>query len=726
MQCKFLLFKNEVKYMFKSKSIILLILATYIALVMGINSINMTNDFDLFYIRRTPSVISFSSAKFGATIASILFSLFTVLTLDKDRRKRSKTIVESNIDYLDIIKTRIISIVFYAIVTTIIGMLIVMSIQKIVYGIPTEISPYIFSYFMVFFPTLLFSILIIAGFYLMTESIDIGIITFGIIFIKSLTSNNYLFTWIDTNIDIISDFSGIGPVSQSVIYNRILWLFISLAILSIGLLFRRRYGFGASSSFLVNIKNKGILILVILTVLGSGFAYAKEPYTMDLIKNFNISIDRDIYLEGIHPEVDFDSENSEMSACVSYDFLNRGSNTIKFNVNEGLKIKSIKVNGEEIEYKKIKDENIIELAIPNTERVNIVISYEGRVKYEKNGVGRSMPGYISKESIYLLEVSNWIFRPLVEEGNIIDISGYYTAPDHLTMVTPGRLIDVEEVNGRKKWIFEYRSHTFDIGAFGSDYKKSEIQIENMIIEFYYTTRHEEYVKNMKIQEHIENMAKYYIENIGEYYSREYPLKIAEVPLYKRGGHSSENVITFSENAINRDNSMYSIFDKNGEIEDFRKVDIYANDINLIAHEMAHQWWGTGVNVIEDTPWSSEGLANYFSYKYIQREFGDIPSNVFLMAWERRVDELKNYYYIKNDDMKERLNKDFIRSLEMEKRQSELYYLMPLKLLKGEEIQGERVFLEGIQRVYRDHLLKNLTYHEFLKEMNLTEEALEIE
>lgn len=467
-------------------------------------------------------------------------------------------------------------------------------------------------------------------------------------------------------------------------------------------------------------KSKGLVVLTILVILGSGFTYAKEPYTMELMDDLDISIDENIYLDGIYPEIKFDTENGVMDAHISYDFVNNGSNKINFNTNDGLKIKSLKVNGKDLAYQKNKNKSVIEVSIPDVEKINIEIIYSGKVKCDKDGVGGSMPGYISRESIYLLEVSNWIFRPLVAEADMIDICGHYIAPDYLTMVVPGKLVDVETIDGNKKWIFEYSSHTVDIGAFAARYEKTQIEVNNMTIEFYYTPKHKEYVDNMKIAEHIKGIMEYYVQNIGEYYSNEYPLKIAEVSIYRRGGHSSENVITFSENTINRDISMYSILNKNGDIEDLWKVDIYADDLNLIAHEMAHQWWGTGVNVIKDTPWSSEGLANYFSYKYIQKEFGDmVSSNVFLGAWKRRVDELKNYYYIKNDDMKEKLNEKFIKSLEMEKRKAELYYLMPLKFVKGEEIQGEKVFLEGIQGVYRRHLLKDLTYDDFLQEMNLT-------
>ena len=135
---------NEIKYMFKSKIIIILILITCIILAIGVNSLNMTNDFKLFYLKRTSSTISFNSAKFGAEICSMLFALFTALTLDKDKRNKSKSIIESNLNYLSIVKIRIISIVFYAVLTTIMGMAMVMIVQKVKYGIPIDIYYYLF------------------------------------------------------------------------------------------------------------------------------------------------------------------------------------------------------------------------------------------------------------------------------------------------------------------------------------------------------------------------------------------------------------------------------------------------------------------------------------------------------------------------------------------------------------------------------------------------------
>ena len=50
------------------------------------------------------------------------------------------------------------------------------------------------------------------------------------------------------------------------------------------------------------------------------------------------------------------------------------------------------------------------------------------------------------------------------------------------------------------------------------------------------------------------------------------------------------------------------------------ANILLHDLDIIAHEMAHQWWGTGVSLTTDGSFSDEGLAEYSSYKYIQNEF----------------------------------------------------------------------------------------------------------
>lgn len=717
------LLKNEIKFMLKSKSTILLIIVACIAMTIGINSVNMSNDFDLFYIRRSSSTVSFGSAKFGASICSMLFGLFTVMTLDKDKRKRSKAIVESSQSYYKLVIIRILSIVSCELLVTLLGMVAVMTIQISLFGLFIDISCYLFNYFALFFPSLLISTLLITGLYLLTDSLDISFITLGIIFIKSLTSNNYLFTWVQSNIDIISDFVGIQPVGNTILYNRLLWLLICISIFCLGLLFKRRYELNLLDSFSINMKNKGLILVLVVALLGSGFTYVKEPYTMDLSRSFEVVIDEDIFLASLSPRVIFNNEKGEMKGEVTYGFANKGATHIKFNTNEGLKINSINVNGNEIEYT-VKKGNIIEIPIPNEKIIEITISYEGKIKTHKNSVGRGMPGYISKDSIYLLENSNWIFRPLVKNEDSIRISGYYIAPEYLTMVVPGVLTGTETKEKTKKWMFEYESHTADIGAFAGKYNKAQIDFGNMDVEFYYSPRHEKYVKAMRIEEYIKDIMKYYTENIGEYYSEVYPLKIVEVALYKRGGHSSENVITISENMLNRDESMYSIIDDDGT--QYIKKDTFIQDISVIAHEMAHQWWGTGVNVVESSPWSSEGLAQYTSYKYIQDEFGDMESQLFLSRWESRVRELKNYYYINNTEMLDKVNEKYRESLEMEKLQSELYYLMPIKLLRGEEAIGEEEFLKRLRSVYRNHLLKDLTYDEFLKEMSLSEEVLKVD
>lgn len=719
------LLRNELKLQLKSKTTLLVMLVAWLVMGIGINSLNFSNDFSLYYINKSSSTIAFASAKFAASICALLFGLYTALALDKDKRSRSKAIIASNQSYYHLFILRMGAIIIIELMVTLGGMVLVMGMQQLIYGIPIQVPHYLFNYFVVFFPTLLFSTLIIGGLYLLTDSLDISLITLGVISVQSLLSSNYLLTWVQTNLEILSDFAGIQPVGKTILYNRLLWCLISIAIFCLGSLFKRAYGFNWWHSLLINTRSKGLVLILLLALLGSGFTYLREPYTMELARDLG-PIEERVALIGLRPQVIFNSEKGTMWAEVAYEFENRGADRIKFSTNGGLNIDGIKVNGQGVPYQRDWEKNLVEVPIPNGKEIEVVITYGGTIKTHKNGVGRGMPGYISKDSIYLLENVNWILRPWVKKGDSIGITGSYTAPQELTMVVPGVLLNTTTKEGMKTWEFTYESHTADLGAFGGKYQKSEIAFENMKVEFYYAPHHKDYIQRMEMEAHIQEIMKYYTEQIGPYYSEIYPLKIAEVALYKRGGHSSENVITISENMLNRDGQMAEMMDPGSVDFSPMRMDVFMNDISTIAHEMAHQWWGTGVNVVEESPWSSEGLAQYCAYKYIQSSFGEMESSLFLSRWHSRVSELRNYYYLNHSEMLDKVKESYGAALAAEKLQAELYYLMPMKLIQGEATMGESEFLERLRDVYQNHLLKDLTYEAFLNEMKLSEEDMEIE
>jgi aminopeptidase N len=63
--------------------------------------------------------------------------------------------------------------------------------------------------------------------------------------------------------------------------------------------------------------------------------------------------------------------------------------------------------------------------------------------------------------------------------------------------------------------------------------------------------------------------------------------------------------------------------------------------SLIAHELAHQWWGNMVTCRDwGHFWLNEGFANFMAAAYMQHRFGDTAYRERVDAWKRRVEKLR--------------------------------------------------------------------------------------
>jgi len=351
------------------------------------------------------------------------------------------------------------------------------------------------------------------------------------------------------------------------------------------------------------------------------------------------------------------------------------------------------------------------------------MSYAGKIKYP-SAVG--FPGYISEESIYLLEQSHWIFEPLTASKGMIEIAGSVTAPEDLVVVVPGKQTVVLEEQGRRTLKYSALSNSFSPGVFAGDYEVKKMRAGSTEVEFYYSPKHRAYIETLEIENHICNIVAYYEKNMGSYPYQEYPLKIVETSIYKPGGHSTLNIVTVSEHVFNRemDREVRERSDSFSPDPTSPKGITFVQDIDLLAHEIAHQWWGTGVRVEEDSPWSSEGFACYMPYKYITEEFGPGTSAYIPEMWRNRVNSLENSYYYTNPEMLENLPEKQRQIYELQTLKAELYCQMPLQLMRAEELLGEDIFFARLSEIYAEYRFKSLSYEEFLSSVELSKDDLE--
>lgn len=721
-----LLLKNELRIFFKNKIVLASIFLIILVTITGINSIENSNAMSLHGLMKSTVTVAFGSAKYGSMIGAFVLSFLTIFTLNKDKRKKSEEIINSCTNSTTLISVRLISILILAVIVSFVSMLLVFFTQKLVIGIEPDFSVYLYTFSLMMLWTLVISILLSAGLYLLIDSFDISFLVSIIIFFTGISSSNYLLKWVTPSVMVFSDFGGFSPCGKFIVYSKLLWTIISISIFLIGILFQRRCSEGLLKSFKLNTKtslSKLTVFALIICLTSSIVLYIKEPYISKskLLADNNLVNSKEFTLYEINPEISLDTDKARLTATVNYRFSNTGKeSSINFVKNDGLEISKIIVNNyatpfEEDNLKK----DVIQVPVPKDKDISIQISYEGEIKDLSAGF---LSGYIGKESIYLLENSNWLLTPVTSINEFINSCGKITAPADLCVIPPGKLENVTNLVNAKTWEYKIKTNSLDFGIFAGKYTKTVLKAGDVDIEFYYSPKHEKYIKNTNMQNYICDIVSFYEESFGPYYTNEYPLKIVETSIYKTGGHSSTNVVTVSEYMFNRNKVCTT-----DNFENPYTLDTFMHDIEIIAHEISHQWWGTGVNAANEPPWSNEGLANYSAYKYISKEFPeDIVYGFTLSPWEWYVNKIEKGYYYNHKDELNNLKPDLKYRFEMEMLKAALYYKMPLCLIKGEKKLGEENFLNVLSKIYKDYANKSITFNEFLNTANLEKEDIGLE
>lgn len=720
---------NEIKILSRSKLAWMSIFLTVLATVLGLNALDYTNERSLVGLAKTPITVALGPAQYASIAGSLLFAVLTFMLLSKDHRHNSKTLLDTSRNYSQVLLYRTVAVLFYGIFTVMLGAVASYGVQVFILKVPFDPVVSLSCLLAITLAGIFFTVLICSGLYLITESLDVSFLTYCVLFFISIGSSSYLLKWVQAPAVVYSDFGGVFPVFKFVLYNRLFWVFVSIAIFVVGLLCRRRYELSLSLALKLNAKQFWIPCLTVLLLGVSLFLYLNEPYIYrnDSVFENELKIDENVKLTKISSDVHLFPVNQSLSAKVCYEFETK-SNTeyIDFITNQGMNIKNLTVNGVDASgsFTPIKGTDKIRVEVPaEAKNITIYIDYAGRVKCPSE---TGFPGYISKESIYLLENSHWIFEPLTDSKGMIEIWGSVTAPKNLVIVVPGKLTGVLEEHDSKTWEYSALSTGFSPGIFAGNYTVKKMFTGNTEIEFYCSPKHRTYIEALGIENYLINIVSYYERNIGNYpYQEKYPLKIVESSIYKTGGHSTVNIVTVSEYVFNRklDKGIRDHPDNFSADLTSQKDITFVADVDLLAHEIAHQWWGTGVFVEEDSPWSSEGLADYMAYKYVTEEFGSNSSAYILAMWREGIDSVKNSYYYSNPEMLEKLPEKQRQKYEMEARKTELYAQMPLLLLRTEELLGEKKFLMNLSKIYAEYRFKSFSYEEFLLSMGLSEADL---
>ena len=226
------------------------------------------------------------------------------------------------------------------------------------------------------------------------------------------------------------------------------------------------------------------------------------------------------------------------------------------------------------------------------------------------------------------------------------------------------------------------------------------------VEFYFSPRHETYIRAAGVTDRIRDIIGFYQEFFGPAPFDDMPLKIVETSVYKPGGHASLNVATVAEYLLNR----AQVSDPN---TDPRYI---LRDLKILAHELGHQWWGSGMAVTESGAWSSEGVTEYITYQYLAVRCPATFADTIPSGWRGSIAQGKHAYWRKDPQALARMRPTLREKLLAGQARGDAYSVLPARLLEAEKRIGKEAVRARLAEIFRRYRGKTLDWQDFVAGM----------
>ena len=694
---------NEFRLLSRSAFARLVVVLTAAFAVLGTRAVEYANDMQFHGMGRTSLTMSLGAAQYGAMAGAALFAMLTLLVLSRDRRQQSRPIIEAAAGHGRVTAARVAALLALGLVTTLVCLVAALVAHHVQTTASCEVLPYLFSLGLILLPAIWFATLLAAALDLVFENLDISFLTFGTMYFFGFTTPNYLLRWVQTSASVYSDFGGIEPVGRLVVYNRLFWLCLVTGAVLVGFWCRRLPGFTLRASLARN-SGRGLVPAAAVVAMGLGaWVYAREPYLFPADSAFQRDLPRaqQVWLEKVTCATHLRPEAKTIAVEAHYGFgKNQTPAQVEFITNTGLRIDALKINGTDAAWSYVPQTDRVKVELPAGPRADVEFRYQGRIVYPGPG---GFPGYITDRSVYLLENCHWLFEPLTEAHGPIQVSGSVTAPAHLTVVTPGRVESMTQEGQMRTWRFAAACSDLTLGLFAADYVSETFEVGPSTVEFYFSPRHEAYLRAAGVTDHIRDILQFYQDLLGSGPWKDMPLKIVETSVYKPGGYASLNVVTLAEYLLNRS----TVSDPQTDPR------FILRDLKILAHELAHQWWGEGVALAESGSWSAEGFAEYLAYKYLAAQYPTTITDNIPRGWRGGAAQQRNAWYRRDANALNRMRPALREKLLAGQSKGEAYSVLPLQLLAAEQRIGQETFRLRLAEVFRGHQGATLDRRDFI-------------
>lgn len=671
----------------------------------------------------------------GTLVGSIGFALLTAVTLSRDSRTRTDSIISTLLAPYHSILSRVAALLSLALLTQGITMLLWLPFTYIQIGVHFRLDWYLEFYLVLMLPAILCAILFTASVYQIFRQLELTLISFAAVSLLSLTVwyENWLLRWVNPPVYTLSDDFGNYRLLLSLCYNRMFLFLLTGGLFAFSFLCARRYQKNWLHSIPYNLKSWQYPLIGTLLLFTACLCYIRQPFLdhsgapTDLLDTSSEELLDSISYRSISAEITPHVTTGCLSGKATYSIQNNSLDEQKLllNSNPGYSIDSVLWDGEAISFSDLQNDTrnmkTIEITIPGDLRADLTIIWSGLP--QEWDILSTMLGRleISRDYIYLKGTD---FLPVPENftpssSSSVDIK--LTLPSDMTPVLFNSTASVEKLEERgRQTVWKIKNRTAYINLYAGNYIAQKIDADGTLIDFYYSSTQKELMEEYHAEETLKQVFSYCTKHYGPLqFENNGGMRLIEIASIG-GGYAGMGTSVMGEDSFYRQSFEDSLKGNGGN--------------EVLAHEIIHQWWGLG-NMFEpefdSDAWSSEGLTVYSTYRLMKELYGtDYALENYVAVWEREVTDYYQNFYVRHPEYLSLLPQHYQDELAMTYSRICQYCEMPLKILKAEKlVGGEEAMDEILSGLFQrdiDPSYPFLTYDDFLNACNLTREDLNIE
>ena len=671
----------------------------------------------------------------GGVGGGILFALLTIFELDRTGRSRVDMLMDAAVSPHTMAWVRLLALLAGAVLATVLTIAVWFPISLGLIGSVFTGTDYVLSYLLFLGLALPLSILAAASAYQITRRADLSLVLFAAFAGLSLTvwADQWQLCWLNPSVWAMSDDFTNFRLFRSVAYMRLTWLGILAGVWAVSYLCIRRYGKGLLGSLARGLRRLYRPAIALVLLACSGTAYAAQPFydnsnpDLNAMELYNLD-----YAEGVTfldrtVQVFPDTQAGTVEGRAVYRFQNASGQgwTVYFGVDPGYDLTAA-VDGEAVPAVRTGYEEsnmaLWEITLPADEQVELALEYGGFPKdWNLSSTSQGKPEI---SETYLCLENQRLFPYLLnvmpgDEGYPTTVE--ITLPAAMTAIpfgTEDAAVVAENGDGTKTWSYE-SNHLGGI-LYAGDYIREDIQAGGITVAFYYGRKHQAVMEAAGAADAVRAVISYCTQHYGfpSAFGATGTLKLIQSRV-AGGGYAGEGASLLDE-------------------ADFTTANLGNTSKGAVPgetfiHELVHQWWGLGnmFDVTDETsPWSSEGLTVYTTYRIVKDLYGeDYAQKHYVEQWQQEVDDYFLNFYVRHPEYLEKLPEEERLNIAGSLSGVRHYSEMPLKILKAEQlVGGEEAMDQILHDLFNreiDYTYPYLTYQDFLNACGLTEEELDL-